>query len=67
MIPPFDLFRVVLGNPTWVGTATTLQDARAKVQEMNAQRPGEYLILSLQTGHRESIKGAATQAHSTAA
>ena len=56
MIPPFDLFRIVNSNPTWVRTATTLEEARLKVQSMQEQEPGEYLIVSVQTGHKELIK-----------
>jgi hypothetical protein len=59
-IPPFDLFRIVNGNPIWVRTAVTLEEARLKIQELQKQEPGEYLIISIQTGHKESVKNAKT-------
>jgi hypothetical protein len=55
MIPPFDLFRIVDGNPLWVGTAITLEEARLQVRSLHTRLPGEYLIVSLKTGHKESI------------
>jgi hypothetical protein len=56
MIPPFDLFRMTDGTPLWVGTATTLDEAREKVRSLGAKEPSEYLIVSLQTGHKETVK-----------
>jgi hypothetical protein len=55
MIPPFDLFHVVKGDPIWVGAASTLEEARLQVRSLHARQPGEYLIVSLKTGHKESV------------
>jgi hypothetical protein len=56
MIPPFDIFRVVEGGqPLWCEPASTLEDAKARVQELGRSRPGEYLIFSQKTSHRISI------------
>ena len=56
MIPPFDIFRVVQGSqPLWLEPALTLDDAKARVNELGESRPGEYLIFSQKTGHKLSI------------
>ena len=39
-----------------VGTATTLDEARHSVRTLGQKEPGEYLIVSLQTGHKETLK-----------
>ena len=59
MITQFDVFRVRNdGNPIWVLTANTLEEARLQVRSMQEQEPGEYLIVSLQTGRQESVEDA---------
>ena len=56
MIPPFDIFQVVEGRqPLWLEPASTLDDARARVNELGKSRPGEYLIFSQKTGHKISV------------
>jgi hypothetical protein len=56
LIPPFDIFVVAEdGNPIWIEPAETLEGARARVAELSATRPGEYLIFSQKTGHKLSI------------
>jgi hypothetical protein len=62
MIPQFDLFHIADGNPIWVGTASTLDEARLQVGALLARQPGEYLIVSLQTGHKELVMDGATNA-----
>ncbi len=56
MIPPFDIFRVGEGgHPIWLEPSATLDDAKARVQELGKSRPGEYLVFSQKTGHKISI------------
>lgn len=55
MIPPFEIFRVEDGEPVWIGLAQTLEAAKSRVRSDGAKWPGEYLIVSLQTRHKESI------------
>ena len=56
MIPPFDIFRVTQDSqPLWLEPASTLDDAKARVNELGKSRPGEYLIFSQKTGHKISI------------
>lgn len=57
MIPPFDIFRVSDGgHPLWLEPASTLEDAKVRVQELGASHPGEYLIFSQKTGHKISLR-----------
>ena len=56
MIPPFDIFRVLQdGQPLWLESASTVEDARARIKKLGEFCPGEYLILSQKTGHKLSI------------
>jgi hypothetical protein len=57
VIPPFDIFKV--GEDSiqfWVGAASTLDAAKARVQELAELWPAEYMISSQQTGNKISIK-----------
>lgn len=56
MIPPFDVFKVVRGEPLWVEAVPTLDAAKARVQELMRVHRCEYLILSHTTGNKISIK-----------
>lgn len=56
LIPPFDIFKVSEdSHPLWLEPASTLDLAKARVQEMGKSAPGEYLIFSQKTGHSISI------------
>jgi hypothetical protein len=57
MVPPFDIFRVAPdGQLLWLEPAATLDEAKARVQDLGASNPGEYLIFSHKTGHKISIR-----------
>ena len=55
MIPPFDIFYTDGDGPRWLESAHTLDDAKLRVQDLGAECPGEYLILSQQTGRKISV------------
>jgi hypothetical protein len=56
MILPFDIFQVPQdSHPLWLESASTLEEATARVNELGKFRPGEYLILSQETGQKISI------------
>jgi len=59
MLAPFDLFRVVAGNPIWIETAQTLDAAKTRIDELMRADSCEYLILSQKTGKQLSIKPSA--------
>jgi len=64
MIAPFDIFRVMQDSqPLWLEPASTLDDAKARVNELGKSRPGEYIIFSQKTGHKISIMVARQEKH----
>ena len=53
MVPPFDILRVLQdGAPLWMEAAQTLEEAKARVQQLAATQPGSYVIFSQKTGNR---------------
>jgi hypothetical protein len=57
VITPFDIFRVESGNKIlWLTAADDLETAKKHVEALMKTNPGEYLIRSLKTGHRITIK-----------
>jgi hypothetical protein len=70
MVPPFDILRVLKdGAPLWMEAAQTLDQAKARVQQLAATQPGPYVICSQKTGNKIVItpdgKGGATRPKST--
>jgi hypothetical protein len=55
MISQFDIFRVEDSQISWQEAATSLHEAKARVSDLGATCPGEYLIFNQQTGTRVSI------------
>ena len=64
MIPQYDIFRVKKGEYVWLEATMTLDEAEARVQELGAAEPGEYVIfdekncdrISLTVKHRQEPK-----------
>ena len=64
MIPQYDIFRVKKGEYVWLEATMTLDEAEARIQELGAAEPGEYLIfdekncdrISLIVEHRQKPK-----------
>jgi len=54
--PPFDIFRTETMGVLWLESAATLEDAKARVQELAVRSPGEYLLLNQVTGNKLTIK-----------
>jgi hypothetical protein len=49
----FDIFQAeTTGEVLWLGTAITLQDAKARAQEFALTSPGEYFVLNQKTGDK---------------
>lgn len=56
-IPTYDIFKAEAdGAVLWLGSATTIDEARARAQKLWADSPGEYFILSHQTGNKLGIE-----------
>jgi hypothetical protein len=52
-MPSFDIFQNEAdGSVLWRGTAASLEEAKARVQELTESTPGRYIILSRQTGSK---------------
>ena len=61
VIPPFDVFLADGdGSVLWRGSASTLEDAHARIQELAAAVPGDYIILSRQSGKKIVVSGRQT-------
>jgi hypothetical protein len=57
MTAPFDIFQTESnGSVRWIGSAETLADAKARIQENSLRSPGEYLLLNQLTGRKLVIK-----------
>jgi hypothetical protein len=58
--PPFDIFLTQTEGVLWLESAETLEGAKARIQELAARSPGEYLLLNQVTGNKLTIKPSAT-------
>lgn len=57
MTAPFDIFALESGGGVnWKGSAETLEDARARVQELALRFPGEFVLLNQHTGKKFIVK-----------
>jgi hypothetical protein len=49
----FDIFQAeTTGDVLWLGTAVSLDDAKARAREFALSSPGEYLVLNQKTGDK---------------
>jgi hypothetical protein len=51
-----DVFRFECGGVRWLQSVATLESAQARLQELAATSPAEYLVVDLKTGDRHLIK-----------
>ena len=59
MLPPFDILKVFpSGTLNWIEAATTLDDAKKRIEQIMQLHAGEYIIYDQQTGNKVSIKPA---------
>jgi len=56
MVPPFVILTVENGKVTWLEAAADLEGAKARVKELSAFLPSEYIILNLKTGEKISTR-----------
>jgi hypothetical protein len=53
MTSPIDIFQIEdSGSVIWVHSVATLDAARARVRELSARSPGDYLLLNQTTGEK---------------
>jgi hypothetical protein len=63
MIYLFDIFQTETGGSVrWLEAAKTLEDAKARVQELALRSPGEYVVLDQKTGNKLVINSDAVDA-----
>lgn len=49
----FDIFQAeTTGDVLWLGTAVTIEDAKARAREFAQSSPGKYLVLNQKTGDK---------------
>lgn len=54
---PFDIFRTeTKGGVLWIGSAATVEEAKARVLELATRSPGDYFLLDQKTGKRLVIQ-----------
>jgi hypothetical protein len=57
MTAPFDIFEnEKTGTVVWLGSAATIEEARARVGQFSARSCADYLILNQKTGNKVVIK-----------
>jgi len=56
MTQKLDVFRLEASGVLWLGSAADFECAKARVQELAASSPGEYLVLDQETGDKHIIK-----------
>lgn len=49
---PIDIFRVEQTGVLWVESAATLEDAKVRIQQFAARKPGDYIVLNQLTGDK---------------
>jgi hypothetical protein len=56
MTAPFDIFEAEIGGTVvWLGSAITLEDAKARIEKVAVRTSGEYLVLNQRTGNKLRI------------
>jgi hypothetical protein len=54
--PAFDIFQVEDSGVLWIGSATTVEDAKEHVRQIAARAPGKYLLFDQKTGTKLVIE-----------
>ena len=55
VIPQYDIFRMKKGEYVWLKATMTLDDAEARVQELEAEEHSEYLLFDEKACDRISL------------
>jgi hypothetical protein len=60
IVAELDIFRVqVRGGVRWIGSAENLEAAKVLIKADATKRPGDFLVVNLQSGEKTEIKGPA--------
>jgi hypothetical protein len=57
MTVQFDIFRVEAGGVLWLESSPSLVSAKARIQELSASLPGDFLVLDHETGKQIQVRG----------
>ena len=57
-----DVFRVVPEGVRWIGSVENVEAAKALIEAKAAEGPGDFLVVSLETGWKMEIKAPGTAA-----
>lgn len=62
MVPPLEIFKVEAdGALVWYEYADSLEIAVRQIEALRAKTPAQFVVLSLQTGHRRVFGGPASE------
>jgi hypothetical protein len=53
---PVDIFRIDTHGPLWLESSGSIDEARARIQQLGAQTSGEYMLLNQTTGSKLMIR-----------
>ena len=56
MLALLDIFKMQEGTYVWKAAAESFELAKAKVEQLAANAPGDYMIFSQETGNKTIIK-----------
>ena len=62
MAHPLDIFRIVPEGVRWIGTVRDLEAAKVLIKARSAEQPGDFLVVSFETGWKMEIKAPGTAA-----
>jgi hypothetical protein len=63
MFEPFEIFKITDGQPLWIKSAPTHEDALTQAGQLVAVNQGEYLIFSHRTRERTRINTVRAESH----
>ncbi|HEY4837294.1 MAG TPA: hypothetical protein VIH72_01725 [Candidatus Acidoferrales bacterium] len=53
---PVDIFRIDAKGALWLESSRTIDEARARIEQLGAQTSGEYMLLNQTTGSKVTIR-----------
>jgi hypothetical protein len=53
MTNTLDIFRQDVGQPIWVGSASSVEDAKRRIRELVRTVPGDYFVFDVASGQKK--------------
>ena len=60
MVRTLQVYRIVPEGVRWIGSAENVDAAKALIKAESAEQPGDFLVVSLETGWKMEIKAPGT-------